>query len=56
MWEGLIASTLKGETKKPSIDGNILLFKSAVQGYFCGKVNFLRIYLLPETLGKGDSQ
>lgn len=34
----------------------MLLFKSAVQGYFCGKVNFIQIYLLPETLGKGDSQ
>lgn len=34
----------------------MLLFKSVVQDYFCGKVNFLQIYLLPETLGMGGSQ
>lgn len=34
----------------------MLLCKSVVQGYFCGEINLLQIYLLPETLGKGDSQ
>lgn len=34
----------------------MLLFKSVVQGHFGNKVNFPQIYLLPETLGKGDSQ
>lgn len=41
---------------KYSSNGNMLLFKSVVQDYFCGKVNFLQIYLLPETLGMGGSQ
>lgn len=34
----------------------MLLFKSVVQGYLCGKFDFLQIYLLPETLGKGGSK